>query len=156
MSFCTSGKIRFKLSKLSMNYKFKVGCSIENLKGVRDFIRGSLKNHNISELEISEIVLALDEMCSNLMIHAHQCNPDDLFELVINVEQNHPLVFELIDDGTVFDINEFNTPALDNIVHEKRKGGLGIRLVKSIMDKIEYQKTGGRNICRLVKTVHFI
>ncbi|HMG93653.1 MAG TPA: ATP-binding protein [Chryseolinea sp.] len=138
-----------------MNYKFKVGCSIENLKDVRDFIRASLKNHGISDLEISEIVLALDEMCSNLMIHAHHCNPDDLFELHIHVEKNNPLVFELIDDGTVFDINEFTTPALDSIVHEKRKGGLGIRLVKSIMDKIEYQKTEGRNICRLVKSVHF-
>lgn len=138
-----------------MNYKFKVGCSIENLKDVRDFIRGSLKNHGISELEISEIVLALDEMCSNLMIHAHQCNPDDLFELRIYVEKNDPLVFEIIDDGSVFNINEFSTPALDSIVHEKRKGGLGIRLVKSIMDKIEYQKSGEKNICRLVKRVHF-
>ncbi len=137
------------------NYKYKVGCSIENLKDVRDFIRTSLKNHGISDLEISEIVLALDEMCSNLMIHAHHCNPEDLFELNIFVDKNSPLVFELIDDGTVFDINEFTTPDLGSIVHEKRKGGLGIRLVRSIMDKIEYQKFDGRNICRLVKRVHF-
>jgi serine/threonine-protein kinase RsbW len=89
------------------------------------------------------------------MIHAHHCNPDDLFELHIRVEKNKPLVFELIDDGTVFDINEFSTPAIDSIVHEKRKGGLGIRLVKSIMDKIEYQKSEGKTICRLVKSVHF-
>jgi len=138
-----------------MNYKIKVGCSIENLKNVRDFIRGSLKHHRITELQISEIVLAVDEMCSNLMIHAHHCNPDDLFELTIQVDRDSPLVFELADDGTVFDINEFTTPAIDSIVHEKRKGGLGIRLVKSIMDKIEYERTGGRNICRLVKNVHF-
>jgi serine/threonine-protein kinase RsbW len=138
-----------------MKYKFNVGCSIENLKNVRDFIRASLKNHAIAELEISEIVLALDEMCSNLIIHAHHCNPDDLFELTIHVENNSPIIFELIDDGTVFDINEFSTPAIDSIVHQKRKGGLGIRLVKSIMDKIEYQRIGGRNVCRLVKQVQF-
>lgn len=136
-----------------MNYKYKVGCSIENLKGVRDFIRGSLKNHRISELVVSEIVLALDEMCSNLMIHSHHCNPDEIFELNIYVESNKPLVFELIDDGTVFDINQFMEPALNNIIHEKRKGGLGIRLVKSIMDKVEYQKLKGRNVCRLTKII---
>jgi serine/threonine-protein kinase RsbW len=140
---------------MKYKYKYKVGCSIENLKGVRDFIRGSLKNHNIPEIQVSEIVLALDEMCSNLMIHAHHCKSDELFELNILVENDSPLVFEIIDDGTVFDINEFNTPAIDNIIHEKRKGGLGIRLVKSIMDKVEYQKTKDHNICRLVKTVHF-
>ena len=136
-----------------MNYKYKVGCSIENLKGVRDFIRVSLKNHSISDLVVSEIVLALDEMCSNLMIHSHHCNPDEMFELCIYVENNKPLIFELIDDGTVFDINQFMEPALNNIIHEKRKGGLGIRLVKSIMDKVEYQKFKGRNICRLTKTI---
>ena len=140
---------------MKYKYKYKVGCNIENLKGVRDFIRGSLKNHNIPEIQVSEIVLALDEMCSNLMIHAHHCKSDDLFELNILVENDSPLVFEIIDDGTVFDINEFNTPAIDNIIHEKRKGGLGIRLVKTIMDKVEYQKTKDHNICRLVKTVHF-
>jgi serine/threonine-protein kinase RsbW len=140
---------------MKYSYKYKVGSSIENLKGVRDFIRSSLKNHNIPDLQISEIVLALDEMCSNLMIHAHHCNNEDLFELVIHVDNNNPLVFEIIDDGTVFDINEFSTPAIDNIIHEKRKGGLGIRLVKSIMDKVEYQKTSEHNICRLVKTVRF-
>ncbi|HYG20027.1 MAG TPA: ATP-binding protein [Ohtaekwangia sp.] len=138
-----------------MNYTYKVGCSIENLKGVRDFIRGSLKNHGVTDLEVSEIVLALDEMCSNLMIHAHHCNPDDLFELHITVKNSDPVIFEIIDDGTVFDINQFNEPALNNIIHEKRKGGLGIRLVKTIMDRIEYQKREGRNVCRLTKTVHF-
>jgi serine/threonine-protein kinase RsbW len=136
-----------------MKYKYKVGCSIENLKGVRDFIRTTLKNHGIADLIVSEIVLALDEMCSNLMIHSHHCNVDEMFELNIYIENNKPLIFELIDDGTVFDINQFNEPALNNIIHEKRKGGLGIRLVKSIMDKIEYDKYSGRNVCRLTKTL---
>ena len=136
-----------------MNYKYKVGCSIENLKRVRDFIRTTVKNDSIADLVISELVLALDEMCSNLMIHAHHCNPDEMFEIHIHIENNKPLVFELIDDGTVFDIDQFSEPALNNIIHEKRKGGLGIRLVKSIMDKIEYQKRSGRNVWRLTKSL---
>jgi serine/threonine-protein kinase RsbW len=140
---------------MKYKYKYKVGCSIDNLRGVRDFIRTSLNNHGIPELEISEMVLALDEMCSNLMIHAHHCNPDELFELHINVENHDPIVFEIIDDGSVFDINQFAEPSLNNLIHEKRKGGLGIRLVKSIMDKVEYQQLENKNICRLVKKVHF-
>jgi serine/threonine-protein kinase RsbW len=138
-----------------MNYKYKVGCSIENLKGVRDFIRGALRDHGVADLQISELVLALDEMCSNLMIHAHNCNPDELFELHITIEKDDPVIFEIIDDGGTFDINQFSEPELGNLVHEKRKGGLGIRLVKSIMDKIEYQNLKGKNICRLIKKVNF-
>ena len=55
-----------------------------------------------------------------------------------------------------FDINSFHTPELNNLVHEKRKGGLGIRLVKSIMDNVEYFSRDGKNICRLTKTVSSI
>lgn len=138
-----------------MRYTYKVGCSTENLRGIRDFIRESLNQHGVSDLEISEMVLAIDEMCSNLMIHAHHCNPDDLFELHIDVNRNNPIVFEIIDDGSVFDINKFHEPEIGNIIHEKRKGGLGIRLVKSIMDKVEYENSAGRNVCRLQKTVAF-
>lgn len=134
-------------------YKQKVGCKLENLKGLRDFIRESLGKHGVHELHISEIVLALDEMCSNLMIHAHHCNPHDLLELHIDIKPGKPVVFEIIDDGSVFDINLFEEPGLDDLIHDKRKGGLGIRLVKSIMDKIEYDKRNGRNICRLEKQV---
>ena len=138
-----------------MNYKQKVGCNIENLKGVRDFIRNTLKDHGVPDLQISELVLALDEMCSNLMIHSHQCNPDELFEIHIILKKGEPVIFEIIDDGNTFDINQFAEPDLDNLVHEKRKGGLGIRLVKSIMDKIEYQNRSGKNVCRLIKKIHF-
>ena len=138
-----------------MKYSYKVGCSTENLRGIRDFIRGSLKNHGVSDLDVSEMVLAMDEMCSNLIIHAHHCNSDELFELHIIAEPRKPIVFEIIDDGTVFDINQFHEPDLGNIIHQKRKGGLGIRLVKSIMDKVEYEQAEGMTICRLTKNVQY-
>jgi serine/threonine-protein kinase RsbW len=63
------------------------------------------------------------------------------------------LVFEIIDDGNLFDINRFEEPDLGNLIHEKRKGGLGIRLVKSIMDNIEYLSHDGKNVCRLTKKI---
>src|SRR6185503_2518359 len=112
-----------------MSYRYSTGCSLENLKGMRDFIRKSLRGHVASDVELNEIILALDEMCSNLMIHAHNCNPDHVLELTIDVPQKGMVVFEILDNGAMFDINRFHEPAIDNLVHEKRKGGLGIRLV---------------------------
>lgn len=126
---------------------------MSNLKGIREFIRTSLKDHDIPELELSAIILAIDEMCSNLMIHAHHCNPDHHIELRILEPHAGELVFEIIDDGNVFDINKFSEPNVDNLVHEKRKGGLGIRLVKSIMDKVEYINRDGKNVCVLTKGI---
>jgi serine/threonine-protein kinase RsbW len=136
-----------------MNYQYNIGCSLTNLKGIRDFVRNSLKGHRIPDVDVSAIVLALDEMCSNLMIHAHHCNPDHMLELHIDVKDADKIIFEIIDDGNVFDITQFHTPEIGNLVHEKRKGGLGIRLVKSIMDEIEYMTRDGKNVCRLTKKV---
>lgn len=136
-----------------MNYRHKIGCSLENLKGIRDFVRKSLRTHVASDVVLNEIILALDEMCSNLMIHAHHCNPDHFLELTIDVPREGRLVFEIIDDGEMFDINRFSEPSLDNLVHEKRKGGLGIRLVKTIMDDVEYLTRNGRFVCRLSKSL---
>jgi serine/threonine-protein kinase RsbW len=135
-----------------MNYQYNIGCSLSNLKGIRDFIRQSLRGQSLSDVEISAIVLAMDEMCSNLIIHAHHCNPDHMLELNI-ITGEKKLVFEIIDDGSIFNINDFHTPALDSLIHEKRKGGLGIRLVKSIMDEVEYLIREGKNVCRLTKSV---
>jgi serine/threonine-protein kinase RsbW len=136
-----------------MNYRYNIGCSLENLKGIRDFIRGSLEGQGLSDVTVNEIVLALDEMCSNLMIHAHHCNPEHVLELHIIIPKKKSLVFEIIDDGKIFDINRFAEPELDSLVHEKRKGGLGIRLVKSIMDSVEYIHEPNKNICRLTKKI---
>lgn len=136
-----------------MKYKYDIGCSLDNLLGARDFIRKSLKPHVQSDVTLNEIVLAIDEMCSNLMIHAHHCDPEHMLELTILTKDKDQLVFEIEDDGTVFDINSFNEPELDNLIHIKRKGGLGIRLVKTIMDKIEYETRDGKNVCRLTKKV---
>ena len=136
-----------------MSYQYNIGCSLSNLKGIREFIRTSLSGKGVSEIELGAIILALDEMCSNLMIHAHHCNPDHLLELHIDVPAKGKFVFEIIDDGSVFDINQFHEPELGNLVHEKRKGGLGIRLVKSIMDSVEYVQRNGKNVCRLTKTI---
>lgn len=134
-----------------MNFQYNIGCSLNNLKGIREFIRNSLKDQGIPEIEMAAIVLAIDEMCSNLMIHAHHCNPEHFLELHVEIPVKNKVVFEIIDDGNVFDINRFDTPDLDNLVHEKRKGGLGIRLVKSIMDNVEYLTRNGKNVCRLTK-----
>jgi len=136
-----------------MSYQFNTGCSLNNLKGIRDFVRKALDQEGVDEITKGEIVLALDEMCSNLMIHAHHCNPDDFLGIHITRGDRQHIIFEIIDRGNVFDINQFQTPELDNLIHQKRKGGLGIRLVKSIMDDVEYLSRDGNTVCRLTKKV---
>ena len=136
-----------------MNYQYNIGCSLSNLKGIREFVRTSLKDQQVPEIEMSAIVLALDEMCSNLMIHAHHCNPEHMLELHIEIPAKGKFIFEIVDDGSIFDINEFHEPELANLVHQKRKVGLRIILLKAIMDSVEYLRRDEKNVCRLIKVI---
>jgi len=67
-----------------MHYQYNIGCSLNNLKGIRDFIRESLKGHGVTDVVLNEIVLAIDEMCSNLMIHAHHSTMETCLILIIS------------------------------------------------------------------------
>lgn len=124
----------------------------EKLRDIRMFVSGSLKNHALPDVQISTLVLAVDEVCANLIIHSHKCNPDEYIEISITIDTD-TIVFDIIDNGAGFDISSYNEPSLGEIVKKKRKGGLGLILVRKIMDKIEMITEDNQNICRLVKNI---
>ena len=51
----------------------------------------------------------------------------------------------------IFDITKYEAPEIDEIIKTQRKGGIGLILVKKIMDDISFNKTAGKNCCRLYK-----
>ncbi len=135
-----------------MIYRFKTQCAKDNLKDIRDFVEETLQQHAVSELDISTIVLAVDEVCANLIIHSHGCDETHQLRLAINVKKDR-IEFDIIDNSEIFNINEYKAPDLDEIVKTGRKGGVGLILVKRIMDKIEILTGEKQYICRLTKNV---
>lgn len=134
-----------------MTYRFKTKCSKSKLREVRSFVNKVLQEYAISEIEINKLVLAVDEICANLIIHSHDCNPKDSIELLIHVKENEGIVFEISDDGIAFNSNNYIEPTIPEIVRGKKKGGLGLLLVKKIMDQVEFKNVDNHNVCRLVK-----
>jgi len=58
-----------------MIHSIRISCLKNNLSRVRNFVEGALKQHAISPIDINLMVLAVDELCANLIIHSHKCNP---------------------------------------------------------------------------------
>jgi serine/threonine-protein kinase RsbW len=134
-----------------MEYKLLVSCSPDRLKQIREFVKDSLQGHDLPELQVSQMVLAMDEICANLIIHSHQCRLEESFEVVVLVDKNKGVTFKIIDKHALFDINQYQEPSIDDIVKKQRKGGLGLILVKRIMDEIELTTGPEKNECRLFK-----
>jgi serine/threonine-protein kinase RsbW len=136
-----------------MSHYYKFFCSRENLKGIRDFVTNVLKTHPLSEIEINQMVLAVDEICSNMIIHSHHCKEDDSIELSIR-NQKDGIVFEIIDKGEdLFNLSSHHDPSISDIVREGKKGGVGLMLVKKIMDNVEVSAENSQHVWRLYKKI---
>lgn len=123
----------------------------DNLLEVRDFVLQASRRFGFSEEEASKIVLAVDEACTNVIKHAYQYAPDRTIEIVIQPEKNS-LHITVIDDGKAFNPSVARLPDLKQHLSHYRRGGLGIYLMRTLMDKVEYKYAPGkRNEVRLTK-----
>ena len=121
---------------------------------MRKFVTNVLHEHHVSDIETNMMVLAVDEVCANIIIHGHPSDGDDFVKINIDFTQEG-IWFEIVDTGAAFDIMKHNDPLIDDLIKNKQKGGLGIMLVKKIMDKIEFTASARKNTLKLYKQVTF-
>ncbi len=125
-------------------------CEKENLPSIREFATDTLFSFKIPRKELNLIVLAVEEVCANLIIHSHNCNPEDQLDILIKFLDGE-LSCEITDKGTCFNINEHKEPSINEVIKLKKTGGIGLILVKKIMDRIEVEMQNGKNIYRFFK-----
>jgi len=136
-----------------LNDELTVKSKTDNLSVVRDFIRSYASKCGLMEKEISKIVLAVDEACTNIIKHAYKYSPQGDINLRINCSQNKFVVL-ITDTGNHFNPELIPEPNLAAFQKEKRKGGLGIFLIKKLMDEVNYKNLSGeRNQVELVKYI---
>jgi serine/threonine-protein kinase RsbW len=119
---------------------------------LRSFLQRSLEAYGFSEVDRHQVTLAVEEVCTNLIIHSHASNPKEVIYLEVK-ELEKKLAIEITDKGDAFNLLEYEVPDLKKVIEEKRKGGIGILLVKKIMDEIEFESKNGKNTCRLIKKI---
>ncbi|MDD4771829.1 MAG: ATP-binding protein [Bacteroidales bacterium] len=96
------------------------------------------------------INLVLEEALSNVIFYAYEEGSSQ--EIHINVEYVAPrLVITIKDTGKPFDPTQKEDPNLNLPVEERPIGGLGIFLMRKIMDEISYERLGKENILRMTK-----
>jgi serine/threonine-protein kinase RsbW len=130
---------------------FKTSCQREKLQEIRKFVSEVLHDMGFSENDAHKVILAVDEVCANMIIHSNNCNPAEKLELIISDENDNQVVFEIVDHGVGFDYTRYQEPDINKIIKNQQKGGLGIMLVKNIMDRVEFKCEEKRNICRMIK-----
>ena len=121
---------------------------------MRKYVSEVLAEHHVSEIETNMIVLAVDEACANIIIHGHRQDGELKVSLSIDFNPNG-VSFEIIDYGHAFDIVSYKAPKLEELIKNQHKGGIGIMLVKKIMDEINFTTSTHHNKLKLFKKVTF-
>lgn len=126
-----------------------VPATTEHLHTIRDFVREETKRNSVPEHDENEIILAVDEACSNLIRHAYgnDANKSITISLVISPES---VRVEIEDSSHPFDPREATLPNMQEYFDQHRHGGLGILIMRRLMDDIEYVPCNAQHACNVL------
>jgi serine/threonine-protein kinase RsbW len=125
----------------------------DNLLVIREFVSEEARAFGFSDEDAANIILAVDEACTNIIKHAYQYATDKEIEVTV-LRKNRSFEIRIFDNGRSFDPSTIRQPDLKEHIGHRKRGGLGVYLMKKLMDKVEYDfHKGKRNEVRLIKNL---
>lgn len=122
---------------------------------VRDFVVEVVGNSAFPKIDMGRIVLAVDEAVTNIIEHAYAHKREGEVDISLELQAN-ARKFEAViaDSGLHFKPEAIQNPDISKHVQLGKKAGLGIFLMRQIMDIVEYEyEEGVVNKLRMVKYV---
>ena len=131
-----------------------------NLDKVTAFVEAELKEKGCTLKQILQVSLVVEEIFVNIARYAYvQIDPEGrvipnsgtgFVEILIDVD-DLGIFLTFIDEGKEYNPLEKEDPDIMLPPEDRRIGGLGIYMVKKIMDEVEYRYEGGKNILSVTK-----
>jgi anti-sigma regulatory factor (Ser/Thr protein kinase) len=123
----------------------------EYLDEIREFVGDIARAGGFGAKDVYNIQLAADEAASNIIEHAYEGVSNGVLELSCDV-RGDTLTIILVDHGESFDPSEIPLPDLKADLSERKIGGLGIFLMRKLMDEVRYEsRSNSSNVLTMIK-----
>lgn len=122
----------------------------EYLDEIRTCVGQQARAAGFSERGIYAVQLAVDEAASNIIEHAYEGQEGGTIELICEADGDR-LIVTLLDRGKPFDPTQVPAPDIHAKLSERKIGGLGIYLMRKLVDEVRYQVTPSGNRLTLIK-----
>ena len=134
--------------------ELKIEATIENLAKVFSFLSESMESYDCDPKVKRQIKLCVEELFVNIAHYAY--NPDiGLAEITIDTvnspEGKPKMIISFADKGKPYDPLSRPDPDIEAGLDERQIGGLGVYLVRTTMDSVEYEHKNGQNITTIEK-----
>jgi serine/threonine-protein kinase RsbW len=125
---------------------------IENMEPLVQFISDNARKLGFSGKRVKEIELATEEALVNIINYAYPDHHGDIKVTCVQL-QSKTFVIEIEDSGIAFDMLSLRDPDISAGISDREIGGLGVFLIRKLMDEVHYQRKNGKNVLKLI--VHF-
>src|SRR5437762_3449622 len=128
---------------MEQTYALHVPSSTENLALIREFVTQVGARAGLSDTEVGQLEMAVDEACANVIEHAY--GNDMTKEVVVQaVFDADAIQIHVVDTGRGFEPSDVKDVDVEKLVAQRRSGGLGLRLMKALMDEVRYEIEPGK------------
>ncbi len=129
----------------------RFAAKFEFLDEIREFVGEVARKGGFSDKDVYNIQLATDEAASNMIEHSYENIPDGVIDLSCGME-GEQIRIVLIDYGEPFDPSIIPLPDLKADLSDRKIGGLGIFLMRKLMDEVHYEPRADKsNVLTMIK-----
>ncbi len=123
---------------------------IKEIRKVHQTMDRYLREQSLGEYDRKKVSIAVDEILSNIISYAYDDKGRHIIRVNLDCAEDQ-LTLEFMDDGKQFDPTEFiRTQGERSAEDMDRVGGLGLKLVGRLMNRLAYQREGDLNKLTLV------
>ncbi len=133
-------------------YSFELKSDLSELDRLCQKLETFGQKFGLPKKLIFEINLALDELFTNIISYGFQDEKEHIIRVTLTPEKGQ-LCLCIEDDGKPFNPIDFETPDVACSVEECKIGGLGIHIMKKLMDEICYERCEDKNVLNLTKKI---
>ena len=136
-----------------MKREITLPATVENIETVTDFINEHLDEYGCSMKVQMQIAIVIDEIFSNIAHYAYAPSTGDVTVSVDINKESDTIVLSFVDRGIAYDPLKKEDPDVTLSAEERQIGGMGIFMVKKLMDDVTYEYVDGCNILMVYKKI---
>jgi serine/threonine-protein kinase RsbW len=132
------------------SFEMTIGSDIEEIPVVSARLEGAMNAYGFTAEEVLDTQLAVEEVITNIILHGYE-KPGGEIHLSCRFADNG-IRIRVADSAPQFDPLSIPDPDLEGDMDDRKIGGLGIFLLRQVMDDISYRYENGKNILTLEKS----
>ena len=136
----------------SQDYRFELKNCLSELKTLHQHLKNWGGSIGLTDISISRINICLDELFTNIVSYGFDDDLEHLIKFTLSGDNNLVIV-NIEDNGIPFNPLEKIDPGFPENVENAKIGGLGILIIRKLMDNVSYERRQGKNILIMRKNI---